>query len=195
VVAVNLVQPEDSAPALRDFALQMKMLDYLHGVYPQVHISLHAGELAPGLVPPEALRSHIRASVDQGHAERIGHGVDVMYEDRPAELLQELAAKGVLVEICLSSNDQILGVRGRYHPLRELLRAGVPVALATDDPGVARSEITFEYLRAVQEHGLGYVTLKAMARASIQHAFADAPTRARLLADLDTAFAAFEKTH
>ena len=195
VVAVNLVQPEDSTPALRDFALHMKMLGYLHGVYPQVHISLHAGELAPGLVPPEALRSHIRASVEQGHAERIGHGVNVMYEDRPAELLQELAAKGVLVEICLSSNDQILGVRGRNHPLRELLRAGVPVALATDDAGVARSEITFEYLRAVTEHGLGYVTLKAMARASVQHAFADAPTRARLLADLDTAFAAFEKTH
>ena len=33
---------------MRDYTLQMKMVGYLHSVYPEVHISLHAGELAPG---------------------------------------------------------------------------------------------------------------------------------------------------
>ncbi|MHB1793689.1 MAG: hypothetical protein ACYCPO_01870 [Acidobacteriaceae bacterium] len=61
----------------------MQMFDLLHHDYPQVHLSLHAGELAPGLVPPNGLRFHIREAVDLGHAQRIGHGVDVMYEDRP----------------------------------------------------------------------------------------------------------------
>ena len=49
--------------------------------------------------------------------ERIGHGVDVMYEDRPVELLKEMAAKHILVEISLTSNDVILGVSGKDHPL------------------------------------------------------------------------------
>jgi hypothetical protein len=61
---------------------------YLHSVYPKVHISLHAGELAPGLVPPDGLSFHIREAVHLGHAERIGHGVDVMYERDPNALLK-----------------------------------------------------------------------------------------------------------
>ncbi len=48
---------------------------------------------------------HIRLAVEQAHAERIGHGVDIMYEDRPTELLKEMAAKHILVEINLTSND------------------------------------------------------------------------------------------
>ena len=51
------------------------------------------------------------------------------------------------------------------------LKAGVPVALATDDEGAFRTEMTREYEHAVQEHGLDYVTLKKMARTSIEHSF------------------------
>ena len=91
-VGINLVRPEDDFVSMRDYTLQMKMVGYLHSVYPGVHISLHAGELAPGLVPPEGLRFHIRQAVELGDAERIGHGVDMMHEDRPRDLLTELAA-------------------------------------------------------------------------------------------------------
>jgi hypothetical protein len=150
----------------------MKMLDYLHGLYPKVHISLHAGELAMGLVPPEGLRFHIRESVERGHAERIGHGVSVMNEDRPLDLLREMAKRKILVEICLTSNDLILGVKGNAHPLPIYLRYAVPVALATDDEGVSRSDMTHEYVRAVQTYDfLGYKELKRMARMSLEHSF------------------------
>lgn len=171
-VGLNLVMPEDWYVPMHDFESHMKMLDYLHGVYPKVHISLHAGELAMGLVPPEGLRFHIRQSIERGHAERIGHGVDVMNEDRPLDLLREMAKKNVLVEICLTSNDVILGVKGDAHPLPVYLRYGVPVALATDDEGVSRSDMTHEYLRAVQTYDfLGYKDLKRMARMSLEHSF------------------------
>lgn len=173
VVGLNLVQPEDNPAALVNFRLQMRMLDYLHGLYPKVRITLHAGELAPGLVPPEALRFHVRESVTTGHASRIGHGVAVMHEDDPFDLLRDLAQRDVLVEICLTSNDGILGVRGADHPLRTLLAFGVPVALATDDEGVSRSDITGEYLRAVTDQHVAYRQLKAMARASLTHAFVE----------------------
>ena len=193
VVSLNLVQPEDDPGAVRDFVLQMSMLDYLHGQYPNVKITLHAGELTEGLVPPETLRFHIRQSVRLGHASRIGHGAGVMYEDDPLALLRELASKKVLVEIALNSNDLILGVKGSRHPLRTYLKYGVPVALVTDDAGVSRSTLTLEYRKAVEEQGLDYRTLKRMARNSIEYSFADAATKASLKADLEAAFVAFER--
>ena len=104
-------------------------------------------------------------------AERIGHGVDIMHEDEPFALLQEMAKRNVLVEICLTSNDVILGVGGAHHPLATYLQYGVPLALATDDEGVARSEISREFLKAAEDQGLGYVQLKTMARNSLTYAF------------------------
>jgi hypothetical protein len=177
LVGLNLVQPEDSRASMNNFPLQMMMLDYINRVkqsekeYEKAHITLHAGELAPGLVPPEGLRFHIRDSVKKGHAKRIGHAVDIMYEDNPHELLEEMADKNIMVEVCLSSNDKILGVRGKQHPLPIYLKYGVPVALATDDLGISRSDMTQEYLKAVEDHDVGYTQLKSMARASLEHAF------------------------
>jgi adenosine deaminase len=136
-----------------------------------VHISLHAGELAPGLVPPDGLSFHIREAVELGHAERIGHGVDVLYETDPAALLKEMGDKHVMVEVNLTSNDVILGVQGRDHPLAAYRAAHVPVALSTDDEGVSRIDLTHEYVRAVTEQGLSYVDLKRSARTSLEHAF------------------------
>ncbi|MFZ0760755.1 MAG: adenosine deaminase [Candidatus Sulfotelmatobacter sp.] len=170
-VGLNLVMPEDWYVPLHDFNQHMAMLDYLHSVYPKVHIALHAGELAMGLVPPEDLTFHIRASVERGHAERIGHGVDVMNENDPIGLLHEMADRNVLVEICLTSNDIILGVSGDDHPFPIYMKYGVPVALATDDEGVSRSDMTHEYLRAVETYRLSYADLKRMARQSLEHSF------------------------
>ena len=170
-VGLNLVMPEDWYVPIHDFNEHMAMLDYLHGVYPKVHISLHAGELAAGLVKPEDLAFHIRASVERGHAERIGHGVDVMLEKDPIGLMKEMAARNVLVEINLTSNDQILGVSGDDHPLPIYMKYGVPVAISTDDEGVARSDMTHEYLRAVEGYRLSYTELKRMTRQSLEHSF------------------------
>jgi adenosine deaminase len=170
-VGLNLVMPEDWYVPMHDFDLHMKMLDYLHGVYPKVHISLHAGELATGLVPPEGLRFHIRESVERGHAERIGHGVAVMHERDAVGLLKEMARRNVLVEICLTSNAAILGVEEEEHPFPVYRQYGVPVALGTDDQGVSRSDMTHEYLRAVESYGLSYAELKRMARQSLEHSF------------------------
>jgi adenosine deaminase len=170
-IGINFVMPEDGFISMRDYTLQMKMLDYLHSVYPDVHISLHAGELAPGLVPPEGLRFHIRQAVELGHAERIGHGVDVMYEENAKGLLKELAEKHVMVEINLSSNDGILGIKGAEHPFPVYRAAHVPVALSTDDEGVSRIDITNEYVRAALDYHLSLQDLKQLARTGLEHSF------------------------
>src|SRR5215471_7022105 len=171
VVALNLVQSEDGRASMQNFSVEMQMLKFLRPMYPQAHLSLHAGELAPGIVPPDGLSFHIRDSVMVAQANRIGHGVDLMHESDADGLLQEMARRKVMVEICLTSNDVILGVSGREHPLSTYLKYGVPVALATDDEGVSPSEISREYLRAAQDQGLNYQQLKTMARYSLEYAF------------------------
>jgi adenosine deaminase len=170
-VGINFVMPEDGYVSMHDYTLQMKMVEYLHSVYPKVHITLHAGELVPGLVPPEGLRFHIRQAVELGHAERIGHGVDVMYEDDPYALLREMAAKHVMVEVNLSSNEGILGVKASEHPFPNYRAAHVPVALSTDDEGVSRIDITHEYVRAALDYHLTYEDLKQIARTGMEHTF------------------------
>jgi len=106
---------------------------------------LHAGELVPGIVSPKGLTFHIRDSVTVGHAERIGHGVDIMHEDAPSELMKELVRRNVMIEICLSSNNLILGISGPQHPLAAYMKHGVPVALATDDLYVAVCVVRLGY--------------------------------------------------
>lgn len=194
IAGVNLVMPEDWFIPMRDYDLHMRMYAFLRRQYPRVNVALHAGELSLGIVPPEKLGVHVRQAIVTGGAQRIGHGTDVMYDANPSDLLQMMARRKIAVEISLSSSDLILGVRGTRHPLRQFLRAGVPVVIATDDEGVARSDLTNEYQRAVEEHGLSYRQIKQISRNSLDYSFLPVGEKARLRSRLEAAFAAFEAT-
>ncbi|WP_419255274.1 adenosine deaminase family protein [Caulobacter sp. ErkDOM-YI] len=170
-VGVNIVNPEDDPISLADYSLHMRMFRFLAARYPKVPLSLHAGELTLGLVSPRDLTFHIREAVEVAGAKRIGHGVDIAYEDDAEGLLARMARDRVAVEINLTSNDVILGVKGADHPIALYRKAGVPVVLSTDDEGVSRIDMTNEYLRAATEHGLRYRDLKGIARDSLEYAF------------------------
>ncbi|MEE3624681.1 adenosine deaminase [Nitrospirillum sp. BR 11752] len=170
-VGVNLVAPEDNPVTLKDYGLQMRLLGYLGHRMPAANLSLHAGELALGLVPPEDLRDHIRLAVEVAGAKRIGHGVDIGQETDAQQVLKTMADRDVLVEINLTSNDVILGVTGRDHPITTYRAFGVPLALSTDDEGVSRIDLTHEYVRAAETYGLDYATLKTFSRNGLEHAF------------------------
>ena len=127
-VGLNLVQPEDDPTAVRDFSLHMRMLDFLHAkVSARVRSRCTPASSSKGSCRRKRCASTSASPMRTGHARRIGHGGGIMYEDDPLGLLREMAAKRVLVEIALSSNDLILGVRGKRHPLAhvsEVRRAG-----------------------------------------------------------------------
>ncbi len=176
VVGINFVRAEDWRGPMANYHIEQLMLDYLHSVYPQVRISLHAGELAPGMVPPDGMSFHIREAISLGHAERIGHGIDILHEDHPADLLRQMAAKHIAVEINLTSNDVILGIKGTDHPLAAYRAAHVPWALSTDDEGVSRIDLTHEYVKGVLDQNLTYADLKQSARTSLEHAFLHGPS-------------------
>lgn len=141
---------------------------------------------------PRHLRFHIREAVEIAGAQRIGHGTDLMYEDAPHELLKLLAERNVLIEIILTSSAVILGVEGDDHPFPIYRAAGVPVALATDDEGVSRIDLTHEYQRAVATYDLSYADVKELSYDSLAYGFLAADEKQLLLAELDRRFAAFE---
>lgn len=197
ITGVNLVSPEEHPNSLQyydDEMFALGVLDDLNDATPgrkRVHVSLHAGELIPQVVPnPRDLTFHIRRAVELAHAERIGHGVDILGEtdgDGPDDLFADLRAANVMIEICLTSNRTLLGSAGMDHPLNRYREEGVPVALATDDQGILRNDITEEYRLAFSQHGLGYRDLKVAVRASIEHSFLEGESlwRANAEATLD----------
>lgn len=171
VVGLNFVAPEDHPVALTDYTLHMRMIEHVRRIYPDTRIALHAGELRLGLVPPSALTFHIRQAVEIAQARRIGHGVAVMYETDPFDLLREMARRRVAVEINLTSNAQILGISGADHPFPVYRDAGVPTVISTDDEGIERIDRTHELQRAVTEFRLGWTDVVGLERASLEYAF------------------------
>ncbi len=174
VVGVNLLAAEDNWTAREDYSKQMEMLEFLHEKYPDVKIALHAGELTPGLVPPEDLRFHIREAVEIGNASRIGHGVDIMSELDSSETLESMADKGICIEIMPVSNEEILGVQGEDHPFPVYLSRGVPIVLASDDPGVLRTDLTEQFVIIAHTYPqVKYPDFKEFVRNSLDYSFLD----------------------
>jgi hypothetical protein len=137
-----------------------------------VKIALHAGELDLGLVPPEDLRFHIQEAVEVAHASRIGHGVDIMRETGSQKTLSEMARDKVAVEIMPVSNKVILEVSGEDHPFPVYLSRGIPIVLASDDPGVLRTDLTEQFVIIAHTYPEAkYSDFKRFARNSLEYSF------------------------
>ncbi|HEV7503572.1 MAG TPA: hypothetical protein VGS07_01535 [Thermoanaerobaculia bacterium] len=182
VVGINIVAAEDGYVSRIDYLPHMNLIGNLGRVYPDVGRAIHAGELAEGLVPPNDLRFHIGAAVCTAGAQRIGHGVDITYEADSGPVIRAMtgktgwcpsrAAGPVAVEINLVSNAQLLGVQGREHPLPLYVERGVPVVLATDDPGIMRTSLTEQYRQAGLDYTeLRYADLRTFNRNSLEYSF------------------------
>ncbi|MCR9191754.1 MAG: adenosine deaminase [Gammaproteobacteria bacterium] len=171
IVGINLVDIEDSPVAQRDYVAQMEIFSFLHQQYPNVHIALHAGELFPKNIAHHKVIAPIRDAIMIGHAERIGHGVDIQDEPNPVALAEMMANKNIAVETNLTSNRWVLGVKGKQHPLKFYLQHHVPVVLSTDDEGILRTTLSREYFNAVVQHDLDYDTLKQINRNALTYGF------------------------
>jgi len=192
LVGVNLVGPENGYVAMRDYKLQMLMFKFLNERFPGTKLSLHAGELALGMVPPEGLKFHIHDAVEVAGAKRIGHGVDISHEANALELLASMKANKVAVEINITSNDFILGIKNEAHPVNLYRRYGVPFVISTDDPGVSRSNLSGEYALFVARYKPTYNELKEIVFNSIRYSFLNDEEKASELKSLAMRFNKFE---
>jgi len=192
IVGVNIVGPENGVVAMRDYGLHMKMFRFLKQRFPDVKLALHAGELTLGMVPPDGLDNHIAQAIQIAGAQRIGHGIDIGYEQNAYALMAAMKQKQVAVEVNLSSNAFILGVKNEAHPLLTYKSHGVPFVIATDDAGVSRSTLSNEYLLYASRYKPSYAELKATVYNSLRYSFLDAADKQRQLKLLDQRFAEFE---
>jgi adenosine deaminase len=131
--------------------------------------TIHAGEWAGA----ESVRAALELPVS-----RISHGVRAI-ED-PA-LVSELAARGIVLECCPTSNV-VLGVYPSYeeHPLPALRAAGVRVTLGSDDPPYFGATIDGEYAVCAERMGFSEDELRDITRTAIDAAFCDEDLRSAL---------------
>ena len=128
----------------------------------------HAGEV---MGPPS-----VRAALDLLGANRIRHGIRT--EDDP-DLLAEIAARGVVLDVCPISNLRTGAVRSlAEHPLPRLVAAGVQCSVSTDDPAMFDTDLGREYAVATS---LG-VAPRVLYEAGVDGALCEPATKARLRA-------------
>lgn len=125
----------------------------------------------------------VRSAVDDWHADRIGHGVRCL-ED-PA-LVAQLVEKGIMLEVCPTSNDLLHVVeRIEDHSLPALRGAGLRVCLNTDDPGWFDTDLNTELSIASEHLGVSLADHVAMQRDAVAASFASDAVKASINAELD----------
>jgi adenosine deaminase len=192
IVGVNIVGQESTAVSMRDYALHMKMFRFLKTRYPGVKLALHAGELALGDVPPDGLRFHIDQAVNVAGANRIGHGLDLAHETNAIALMKTMRERDIPVEINLTSNSFISGVKGENHPVTLYRQYGVPYVISTDDAGVTRHTLAHEYVLFASRYKPGYAEIKKASYNGLRYSFLAEADKKRLTRQLDERYAAFE---
>jgi adenosine deaminase len=135
-----------------------------------VHLVHHAGETCGP--------ASIRAALDAGRAERIGHAVTAL--DAP-DLVAELRERRIPLEVCPSSNVA-LGIVGSLaeHPLPRMLAAGLRVAIGTDVPDVTGAGLSDELARVRDAFELDDAAIAALNRTAIEASFAPAAVKAEM---------------
>jgi len=181
-IAAALHSPDIIAYGIGGDELGLPTSD-LRGVYEFVasqgmHRLIHAGEIGGPELVVEA--------VEMLGAERIGHGIAVMRDERTMDFL---AARNIPLEVCPTSNlrtgalaRQIGQKTAGYaqHPLPSFFRRGLPVTLSSDDPAMFETTVSGEY-EHVHRMGLTRMEMVRLAEASFHQAFLpDADKRALL---------------
>ncbi len=134
------------------------------------HITIHAGET--GIV------ENIVDAVDLLKAERIGHGVAMMYSP---ETLSYIKSKGVMIESCPTSNVQTKAVESiEEHPFRLFMDQGIALSINTDNRTVSDTSLTGECNLLEKTFQLSEKEYFKVYEMSIEHAFASEEVKAWL---------------
>lgn len=135
-----------------------------------LRLTAHAGEWRG----PDSIRD----ALAELRPDRIGHGVRAI-ED--LALVDELAEKGIVLELCPGSNIALGLYPGwRRHPIGALYDRGVKVTVSTDDPPFFHTTMAREYDRLAEAFGWDADVFRCIARTSLDAAFCDADTRTRV---------------
>jgi len=142
-----------------------------------LRLTAHAGEWGGP--------ASVREAVEAIGVERVGHGVRAV-ED--LALVDELAERGVVLEVCPGSNVALgLYPNWRRHPIETLRERGVKVTVSTDDPPFFHTTMTREFEELERAFGWDQEVFGEITRTALDAAFCDGDTRARIAKKLESA--------
>ncbi len=120
----------------------------------------------------------VRDALTHLKADRIGHGVRAIAD---LALVDELAEKGVVLEVCPGSNVA-LGIYPSFrdHPIAEFDRRGVKVTISTDDPPFFHTTMALEYEMLNRAFDWDEGQFSKLNRTALDAAFCDADTKAKI---------------
>ena len=135
--------------------------------YPDVHITIHAGESA-------VADGHVLDSILLG-AERIGHGLSLQHGEYTEQILKE---RNICIEACILSN-KLLGYVPcvEKHPAKQWLEKDLKVCLNTDDPGIFDTRMTDEFYYATLSFDLSLELIEQLTLESIKSSFLPEPDK------------------
>lgn len=138
--------------------------------FPQVGLTAHAGE--------EGGPDYVTSALDVLKVTRIDHGINAA---KDSQLLARLADQKTLLSVCPISNLKLQVVKDLSElPLRELLDAGVPFSLNSDDPAYFNGYVVDCYV-AVHEHfGFDLKTWCKIAKNGINGSWIDSEYKKKL---------------
>lgn len=139
-----------------------------------LRMTIHAGEWGPAV--------NVRDAIENFGAERIGHGVRVLEDEKVVALARE---RGLIFEVCVTSNFQSGVVSSlAAHPLKKMLDAGLKVTVNTDDPSVSRITLSNEYQHVCEDLHVPVETLKQAVLTAANAAFLGDAEKAKLVKSL-----------
>lgn len=134
-------------------------------------VTIHAGET-------DNVES-IWEAVYHLNTDRIGHGLKLLDKQ---ELFNRFIDKKIGIEMCPSSNYQIIGYEKGEYPLLAYMHEGLRVTINTDDCGISLTNLTNEFLKAAEMcPGLTLWDCIVLIRNSLCIAFCDENTREKLM--------------
>jgi adenosine deaminase len=148
--------------------------------------TIHAGEDMPV--------KNIWEAIYHLSAERIGHGLTL---NDDGDLKNRLKERKTAIELCPSSNDQIIGYHdylnpvsefaGKEYPLKQYLKDGLKVTINTDDPGISLTTLTREYYKAACMclDGLSKWEILQINRNGFKYGFLNINEKKKLLIDVE----------
>jgi adenosine deaminase/aminodeoxyfutalosine deaminase len=140
-----------------------------------LHLTAHAGESAG----PDSIWGALNLK-----AERIGHGLTA---EKDPELIEELAERQVLIEICVTSNLRTgCCAELAQHPVRRYFDEGLMLTLNSDDPAMFRTSLVEEYALAQEAFAFTNEHLRELARNSFEASFLPAEKKVEFLNSFDS---------
>ena len=169
IVAIGLGGPEAGFPRARykPYFDRARLAGYF--------CVAHAGETEGS--------EHVRQAVIDLHARRIQHGIRAVENPETLRLLKE---RNICCDVALTSNICLKVFKKLSdHPLKRLLKAGIPVTLNTDDPPFFNTDITSEYILAHEEMNFSVAELWQMNLNGLRFGLAETAIRRRLMLEFE----------